>query len=103
RKAMTTNTVFMTSSREVAGRLRQPSSGINSCFASAMRLVAFCTNDNPAPRLGVRNGRQIVDLGPGRMKDLLAGGAAALERARKASAPLLEERAIRYLPPVPDA
>jgi 5-carboxymethyl-2-hydroxymuconate isomerase/acylpyruvate hydrolase len=51
----------------------------------------------------VRNGRQIVDLGPGRMKDLLAGGAAALERARKATGPLLEERAIRYLPPVPDA
>jgi 5-carboxymethyl-2-hydroxymuconate isomerase/acylpyruvate hydrolase len=68
-----------------------------------MRLVTFCTNDSPAPRLGARKGRQIVDLGPGRMKELLAGGPAALERARKATGAVLEERAVRYLPPVPDA
>src|SRR5205085_11224728 len=83
--------------------MRQSFSGSNSQLRTPMRLVTFCTNDSPAPRLGVRNGRQIVDLGPGRMKELLAGGPAALERARKASGPLLEERAIRYLPPVPDA
>src|SRR6266850_5109109 len=68
-----------------------------------MRLLTFCRNDNPAPHVGVRQGTRVVDLGPGRMKDLLAGGAATLERARKATGLLLDERAIRYLPPIPDA
>jgi hypothetical protein len=50
-----------------------------------MRLITFCRNDNPAPHVGVRRGTRVVDLGPGRMKDLLAGGPAALERAGKSS------------------
>src|SRR5258706_358724 len=83
--------------------MRQSFSRSNSCFRIAMRLVTFCTNDSPALRLGARKGRQIVDLGPGRMKELLAGGPVALERTRKATGPVLEERAVRYLPPVPDA
>jgi 5-carboxymethyl-2-hydroxymuconate isomerase/acylpyruvate hydrolase len=68
-----------------------------------MRLLTFCRNDNPAPHVGVRQGTRVVDLGPGRMKDLLAAGPAALERAGKSSGPVLDERAIRYLPPIPDA
>ena len=68
-----------------------------------MRLLTFCRNDNPAPHVGVRQGTQVIDLGPGRMKDLLAGGPAALERACKATGPTFDERAIRYLPPIPDA
>jgi len=68
-----------------------------------MRLITFCRSDNPAPHIGVRQGHRIADLGPGRMKDLLAGGASALARAKQASGPVLDERAIRYLPPVPDA
>jgi len=68
-----------------------------------MRLLTFCRNDNAAPHVGVRQGTRVVDLGPGRMKDLLAAGPAALERAGKSSGPVLDERAIRYLPPIPDA
>src|SRR5258708_3921752 len=83
--------------------MRQSFSRSNSCFRITMRLVTFCTNDSAAPHLAVRRGAEIADLGPGRMRELLAGGPAALERARKATGLLLEERAIRYLPPVPDA
>jgi 5-carboxymethyl-2-hydroxymuconate isomerase/acylpyruvate hydrolase len=68
-----------------------------------MRLITFCRTDNPAPHVGVRQGHRIVDLGPGRMKDLLGGGPAALERAANCTGPVLDERAIRYLPPIPDA
>src|SRR6267143_5269191 len=68
-----------------------------------MRLLTFCRNDNPAPHVGVRQGTRVVDLGPGRMKDLLAGGAATLERAGKSSGPVLDEKDITYLPPIPDA
>jgi len=68
-----------------------------------MRLLTFCRNDNPAPHVGVRQGTQVVDLGPGRLKDLLAGGPAALQRAGQATGPTFDERAIRYLPPIPDA
>ena len=68
-----------------------------------MRLLTFCRNDNPAPHVGVRQGTQVVDLGPGRLKDLLAGGPAALQRAGQATGPTSDERAIRYLPPIPDA
>ena len=68
-----------------------------------MRLLTFCTRDNPAARIGRRESAQVVDLGPGRMKDLLAGGPAALERVREARGPMLKESDIRYLPPIPDA
>ncbi len=71
-----------------------------------MRLITFSLKDPPAPRLGVRRGKKILDLGPGRMRDLLAGGAAALERIRAldfSKHSILEEAQIRYLPPIPDA
>ena len=51
-----------------------------------MRLITFCRTDNPAAHVGVRQGHRIVDLGPGRMKDLLAAGRAGLERAGQADA-----------------
>jgi 5-carboxymethyl-2-hydroxymuconate isomerase/acylpyruvate hydrolase len=81
-----------------------------------MRLLTFSTHNNPYPRAGLRQGKRILDLAaqglPTRMKDLLAAGRAALERVRaldeawkqspsKFSA--LEEKDIRYLPPIPDA
>jgi 5-carboxymethyl-2-hydroxymuconate isomerase/acylpyruvate hydrolase len=68
-----------------------------------MRLLTFSLKHSNEARIGVRRGDTIVDLGTGRMKDLLAEGPAGLERARKATGPVLEASAIRYLPPVPDA
>jgi 2-keto-4-pentenoate hydratase/2-oxohepta-3-ene-1,7-dioic acid hydratase in catechol pathway len=71
-----------------------------------MRLITFSTDDNPVSRIGVRRSKKIFDLGPGRMKDLLAGGPAALDRLRSADLSphaALEEAQIRYLPPIPDA
>src|SRR5258708_24701325 len=77
--------------------MRQSFSRSNSCFRIAMRLVSFCTNASAAPPLGIRKGAEVADLGPGRMRELLASGPAALERARKATGPLLEERANELL------
>jgi 5-carboxymethyl-2-hydroxymuconate isomerase/acylpyruvate hydrolase len=81
-----------------------------------MRLLTFSTRENPTPRIGLCQGKRILDLSahgfPARMKDLLAAGRAALERARALGATwkkdpasffALEERDIRYLPPIPDA
>jgi 5-carboxymethyl-2-hydroxymuconate isomerase/acylpyruvate hydrolase len=71
-----------------------------------MRLITYCKTGNQDPRLGVRHGKKILDLGPGRMKDLLAGGASALERIRAldfSKQSTLEEAQIKYLPPIPDA
>jgi len=81
-----------------------------------MRLLTFATKDNPSARVGLRQGKQILDLGaqgfPARMKDLLAAGQQALERVRALGEAwkkdpsrfsALEERDIRYLPPIPDA
>ena len=90
-----------------------------------MRLITLHTPDNAAPRLGVRVAGRILDLAaaagdaraaasPGSMKQLLAAGAAAMERVRalaaaaeadpkRFAAALLEERDIVYLPPIPDA
>src|SRR6266850_4159717 len=68
-----------------------------------MRLVTFTTASGPSARLGVRQGKKIVDLGPGRMKDLLARGPAALRSLDLAKHPVLDEAQISYLPPVPDA
>jgi 2-keto-4-pentenoate hydratase/2-oxohepta-3-ene-1,7-dioic acid hydratase in catechol pathway len=71
-----------------------------------MRLITFCKTGSPEPRIGVRRGKKIIDLGPGRMKDLLAGGPAVLEKSKKMASSEsggLEEKDITYLPPIPDA
>lgn len=88
-----------------------------------MRLLTFCRNNNDDPLLGLRVGKRVLELGaaarlaglpalPVRMKELLAAGrdaltrvgqlAVAAEDARFAAA-WVDESAIRYLPPVPDA
>jgi 5-carboxymethyl-2-hydroxymuconate isomerase/acylpyruvate hydrolase len=82
----------------------------------ALRLLTFSLKYHPTPRLGLREGRQILDLShqgfPPRMKDLLAGGRPALDRLKRLSEEwqrhpskfsTLEEKDIRYLPPIPDA
>jgi 5-carboxymethyl-2-hydroxymuconate isomerase/acylpyruvate hydrolase len=71
-----------------------------------MRLVTYCKTGSKDPRLGVRRGKNILDLGPGRMKDLLAGGPAVLEKLKKRAAAEpgeLLEKDMTYLPPIPDA
>ncbi len=81
-----------------------------------MRLLTFSTQDNPAPRAGLRQDKRILDLSahgfPTRMKDLLAAGRSALDRVRTlgeawkqnpSKFPALEEKDITYLPPIPDA
>jgi 5-carboxymethyl-2-hydroxymuconate isomerase/acylpyruvate hydrolase len=77
-----------------------------------------------APRIGARVSRQVLDFAaaagvagetalPSRMRDLLAAGKPAMKQVRRLleqanadragfGAALLEEREIRYLPPVPD-
>jgi 5-carboxymethyl-2-hydroxymuconate isomerase/acylpyruvate hydrolase len=89
-----------------------------------MRLLTFRIRGVDAARIGVRVGRQVLDLAaaagvageappPSRMRDLLAGGRPAMKLVRKLwelaqvdrdgfGAALLDEREIRYLPPVPD-
>ncbi|HUQ73137.1 MAG TPA: hypothetical protein VM183_00320 [Burkholderiales bacterium] len=62
-----------------------------------MRLVTFSTAKGAIAHVGVRRGKEIVDLGPGRMKDLLASGLAG---ARDAKGPVLDERAVTYQPPI---
>jgi 2-keto-4-pentenoate hydratase/2-oxohepta-3-ene-1,7-dioic acid hydratase in catechol pathway len=87
-----------------------------------MRLITF-TAGNAAPRIGVRVGHRILDIEaasrvdgeplPSNMKALLAQGRGALSRvqalakaaqsqAGRYSGAMFEERAIRYLAPVPD-
>ena len=90
-----------------------------------MRLITFSLRGAGSPRIGVRVARQVLDLAaaagvagepapPARMKDLLAAGDPAMKQVRKLSAEahadragfaagLLDEREIRYLPPIPDA
>src|SRR4029453_15148233 len=75
-----------------------------------MRLLTFCTWDNPAPRTGLRHGRRILDLAahgfPAGMKDLLAAGPSMLETLRNIAlsrATTLADTSITWLPPVPDA
>lgn len=88
-----------------------------------MRLITYATAAAPAPRVGVRVGHRVLDIEaasrvdgeplPNSMKGLLREGRGALSRvqalARKAqsdagrfAAAFSEERAIRFLPPVPD-
>jgi 2-keto-4-pentenoate hydratase/2-oxohepta-3-ene-1,7-dioic acid hydratase in catechol pathway len=81
-----------------------------------VRLLTFSTQDNPAPRTGLRQGKRILDLSangfPARMKDLLAEGPAGLARVRArgeawqknpSKFAALEEKDITYWPPIPDA
>jgi len=90
-----------------------------------MRLLTFRIRGVDAPRIGARVSRQVLDLAaaagvageappPTRMRDLLAAGRPAMKQARKLyeqakadrdgfAAALLDEREIRFLPPVPDA
>src|SRR5581483_1838842 len=81
-----------------------------------MRLLTFRTQDNPAARIGLRREQRVLDLTanglPARMRQLLAGGRAALERVRAladawerkpARFAALDEKDITWLPPIPDA
>ena len=90
-----------------------------------MRLLTFRLRGAEAPRIGARVSRQVLDLAaaagvageappPSRMRDLLAAGKPAMKQVRKLfeqaqadrkgfGAALLDEREIRFLPPVPDA
>jgi 2-keto-4-pentenoate hydratase/2-oxohepta-3-ene-1,7-dioic acid hydratase in catechol pathway len=71
-----------------------------------MRLITFTLGNLAAARLGVRQGKNIVDLGPGRMKDLLAEGPSVLEKLKEkvsSESATLEEKDITYLPSIPDA
>jgi acylpyruvate hydrolase len=81
-----------------------------------MRLLTFSTRSDSTPRAGLREGKHVLDLRthgfPARMKDILAAGPEVFERLRQAAADLkrypagvstLDEKAIRYLPPIPDA
>ena len=90
-----------------------------------MRLITYTRAGQDAASIGVRLGARILELGaaariageaelPARMKDLLAAGPAAMERARRLAAAalaaperyaaaLLEQSAVRFLPTVPDA
>lgn len=90
-----------------------------------MRLLTFRLRGVQAPRIGARISRQVLDFAaaagvageappPARMRDLLAAGKPAMKQVRKLleqaqadregfGAALLDEREIRFLPPVPDA
>lgn len=89
-----------------------------------MRLVTYSVGPGGPARTGVRVGHRVLDVEsasrvngeplPSSMKALLAAGRGALSRvralakaatteARLFSQAMLEERAIRLLPPVPDA
>ena len=81
-----------------------------------MRLVTFCTKSDPSPRVGLRHRDRVLDLTanglPSRMRQLLAGGRPALERARSLADAwrrkpgqfaAVDEKDIAWLPPVPDA
>jgi len=90
-----------------------------------MRLLTFRLRGVEAPRIGVRVSREVLDLAaaagvagdappPSRMRDLLAAGKPAMKQVRKLfeqaqadrdgfGAALLDERQIRFLPPIPDA
>jgi hypothetical protein len=88
-----------------------------------MRLITYNTATNAAPRIGVRVGHRVLDIEaasrvdgeplPATMKTLLKEGRGALSRvqalakaaqsnAGRFSGAMVEERAIRFLPPIPD-
>lgn len=89
-----------------------------------MKLVTYATNVFPEPRLGVRVGHRVLDVGAGSrvdgeplpvaLRELLVEGRGAIARvhalakaaqqnAGRFSTAMFEERAVRFLPPVPDA
>jgi 2-keto-4-pentenoate hydratase/2-oxohepta-3-ene-1,7-dioic acid hydratase in catechol pathway len=89
-----------------------------------MRLITYTSGPLGAPRIGVRVGHRVLDIEaasrvdgeplPNTMKALLREGRGALSRvqalakvaqsnAGRFAAALLEERAIRFLPPMPDS
>ena len=89
-----------------------------------MRLITYASGPNGLPRLGVRVGHRVLDVEaasrvdgeplPSSMKGLLSEGRGAMSRVRalakaaqssagRYSTAMLEEKAIRFLPPVPDA
>jgi 5-carboxymethyl-2-hydroxymuconate isomerase/acylpyruvate hydrolase len=81
-----------------------------------MRLLTFSTRSDATPRAGLREGAHVLDLRthglPARMKDLLAAGPEMFAQLRQIAADLkrypqgvatLDEKTIRYHPPVPDA
>ena len=81
-----------------------------------MRLLTFSTRSDATPRAGLREGAHVLDLRthglPARMKDLLAAGPDMFAQLRQIAADLkrypqgvatLDEKTIRYHPPVPDA
>src|SRR5512146_629986 len=88
-----------------------------------MRLVTYASSPAGAPRTGVRVGHRVLDIEaasrvegeplPSSMKALLREGRGALSRVQalvrkaqsgtgKFAGVFFEERAIRFLPPVPD-
>ena len=88
-----------------------------------MRLITYNTATNVAPRIGVRVGHRVLDIEaasrvdgeplPATMKTLLREGRGALSRvqalakaaqsnAGRFATAMVEERAIRFLPPIPD-
>jgi hypothetical protein len=88
-----------------------------------MRLITYSTVANPVARLAVRVGHRVLDVEaasrvdgeplPSSMKALLREGRGAISRvqalakaaqssAGRFSSAMFEERAIRFLPPVPD-
>ena len=88
-----------------------------------MRLITYSSGPNGTARLGVRVGHRVLDVEsasrvdgqplPSTMKGLLREGRGALSRVRalakaaqssagRYAGAMLEERAIRFLPPVPD-
>src|SRR4051812_26914670 len=105
-----------------------PNAGISFCVPAShdggMRLVTFTPNTaEAAPRAGVRVGHRVLDIEaasrvdgeplPRTMKELLRAGRGALSRtaalakaaqvsAGRYSGAMYEERAVRFLPPVPD-
>ncbi len=89
-----------------------------------MRLITYTTGPTGAMRIGVRVGHRVLDIEaasrvdgeplPGTMKTLLREGRGALSRvqalakaaqsnAGRFAGAMVEERAIRFLPPVPDS
>ena len=88
-----------------------------------MRLITYASGPNGLPRLGVRVGHRVLDVEaasrvdgeplPSSMKGLFREGRGALSRVRalakaaqssagRFSTAMLEEKAIRFLPPLPD-
>jgi hypothetical protein len=109
--------LFRSSLQSFAFRMGEDDDG------ACMRLITYASGPNGLPRLGVRVGHRVLDVEagsrvdgeplPSSMKGLLREGRGALSRvqalakaaqssAGRFAAAMLEEKAIRFLPPVPD-